>query len=96
MPDNRGPKTRFFDDLADIHQAACVAQAFIEWQLDRSRAIEFDRERMSYTLIFQSDGLDHCSFVLRDLIDRARNLSLRADELFPDDDKDAGDRSNVE
>ena len=86
MTDNRSPKVRFFDDLTDIHCAARVAQALINWQLDRCRAIEFDQEGDSYTLVFQSSGLEDCLFAVRDLVERANSLCVRADKLFPDED----------
>jgi hypothetical protein len=96
MRDNRGPKTRFFDDVTDLSYAAQVAYEQLAGALDRHRAIEFDREREAYTLVFQSRSLDCLLFVVRDLEDRARSLNERAEQLFDGvdlDECDARERS---
>jgi hypothetical protein len=96
MQDNRGPKTRFFDDVIDLGYAAQIANTQLAAALDPCRAIKFEKKFDSYTMIFPSSSIDCLLFMIRDLEDRALSLSRRAEELFPDDDKDDGDRPDME
>lgn len=79
--DNRAPLVRLTDDIASLARMASITFGMVEKALCPTRAIAVDKERGLYTFYFSETGADELVFAASDVMDRARSIHARVDQL---------------
>ena len=82
--DNRPPKIHFFDDLRSVMHMASLNVGEVERAFNPNRGKR--QPNGSITFTFRDEGIDEALFVAQDIETRLRNLFVRANILFSDEE----------